>query len=394
VDKPWYWNGTVYVEVDGVSSPAITGLTTTEIVSLAVYKERLFFIRNNKLGFDYLPAGAAGGAATYYDLASFASLGGYLMAIAVWTRDAGDGPDDYICFITSQGEALVYQGNDPSSASTWSIVGTFRIGKPLSRRCVLKYGADPIILTENGAFPLSSLLASGDERQKFALSFKIQNAFSRAASTNFDTFGWCAISFPEQDAILVNVPRAEDGPHEQYVMNTITKAWCKFTGWNAEHFATFNRGLYFCQGGSIYRAWDGVGDNTGFYLTTDLVKNVAYNAKCAYMDFGSSALKRANMFMPVFASNRLLNYAAGVDVDFIEQSNMPTTVVIQSAAARWGSSLWGQGKWSPSNMVIRQWGGTASWPGRWLSGKLKIVSAEVTAQWIGCVIRFEVGSGL
>jgi hypothetical protein len=83
-----------------------------------------------------------------------------------------------------------------------------------------------------------------------------------------------------------------------------------------------------------------------------------------------------------------------VDVDFIEQSNMPTTVVIQSAAARWGSSLWGQGKWSPSNTVIRQWGGTASWPGRWLSGKLKIVSAEVTAQWIGCVIRFEVGSGL
>lgn len=55
VDKPFYWNGSSIVLVDGVSSPAITGITTTDIVSCAVFKERLFLIRNNTLEFDYLP---------------------------------------------------------------------------------------------------------------------------------------------------------------------------------------------------------------------------------------------------------------------------------------------------------------------------------------------------
>ena len=36
--------------------------------------------------------------------------------------------------------------------------------------------------------------------------------------------------------------------HEQYVMNTITKAWCRFTEWSAEDFAVFNGELYFCAG--------------------------------------------------------------------------------------------------------------------------------------------------
>jgi hypothetical protein len=385
VDKPAYYNGTAWTAVDGGTTPAITGLTTTDIISCGIFKTRLLLIRKNKLGFDYLTAGAVGGAATYFDLASIATKGGYLMAIAVWTRDAGDGPDDYAVFITSQGEAIVYQGTDPSSANTWALVGTFQIGKPLGRRCVLKYGADPIILTESGAFPLSMLLASGDEREKFAVSFKIQDAFSAAARANFSTFGWKAISFPEQDALIVNVPFAENGRHEQYVMNTISKAWCRFTGWHAEDFAVFSRGLYFARGKAIFKAWTGTSDN-GSAIT--------YYAKQAYSNFGTDAQKMPVMFMPVLQSNRLLNYSTGIDVDFVDRDQTASTTVTASSVARWDVSKWDQAKWAGGSQVLRQWGGTASWPGRWLSGKLQIVSDTVTGKWIGSVIRFLPGSGL
>jgi len=386
VDKPWYWNGTTYVEVDGLSSPAITGLTTTDIVSLAVFKERLFFIRNNKLGFDFLPAAVAGGAASYFDLSSIASDGGYLMAMCSWSRDAGDGPDDYWVGITSEGEALVYQGIDPSSADSWALVGVFKIAKPLGRRCILKkYGADPIILTQDGAFPMSALLRSGDERSRYALSFRIQNAFSQAALSYFDNFGWKILSFPEQKALIVNVPKREDGPHEQYVMNTITKAWCKFTGWHAEDFAVFNGELYFCRGSSVYKAWTGTSDNG---------EAITYYAKQAYQDFGTAALKDPLMFMPVFESNRNLNYATGIDTDFSNRGLGVATSVTQSHAGRWGVSQWGSGRWSSASNIVQNWGGTASWPGRWLSGKLRIVSDEVTGKWIGSVMRFNVGQGL
>lgn len=394
VDKPWYWNGTGSgVLVDDVSSPAITGITTTDIVSCAVFKERLFLIRNNTLEFDYLPSGVVGGAASTFNLASIASLGGYLMAMAVWTRDAGNGPDDYAVFITSEGEAIVYTGTDPGSATTWSLVGTFRISKPLGRHCVLKYGADPIILTQSGCFPLSSLLASGDERQKFALSFKIQNAFSQAAADNFDTFGWTMVSFPEQDAIIVNVPRVEDGPHEQYVMNTITKAWCKFVGWHAEDFVVFNRQLYFCRGRNIYRAWSGL-DLSGNALTHDNGEPITYSAKQAYQDFGIPSKKKPVLFMPIIQSNRLLSYSTGIDVDFENRTQVSTTTVDQSTAGRWRVSQWGSAKWAGRHNIIQQWSGTACWPGRWLSGKLQIRSDSVSGQWIGSVMRFIPGSGL
>lgn len=393
VDKPFYYkNDGTYVLVDGVSSPAITGLTTTDLVNVAVFKNRLLFIRNSKLGFDYLPAGAAGGAASYYDLTPFATKGGYLMTAVSWTRDAGDGPDDYAVFITSEGEALVYAGTDPSSANTWALVGTFQIGRPLGRKCVTKYGADPLILTENGLFPLSALLASGDERSKFSVSFKIQDAFGKAARSYFDNIGWQVISFPRQDAILVNVPIAEDGRHDQYVMNTITKAWCRFTGWNAEEFIIHKTDvgqgpgeLLFARGRQIFKAWTGTSD-FGDAITAEAVQ--------AYQDFGTPALKEPIMCMPVFTDTNLTSYSAGIDTDFEDRGHNSSATVASTTAGRWGIMHWGVGRWGRSGSTIRQWGGVATWPGRWLAGKLKIVSSSSTAKWVGSVMRFHVGSGL
>src|SRR6185436_18207516 len=145
-----------------------------------------------------------------FPLGSEATKGGYLLAMASWTRDGGSGVDDFAVFITSEGEAIVYQGTNPSSATTWAKIGSYVIGRPLGRRCVMQYGAECVVITENGIFPLSSLLQSGDERAKFALSYKIQNAIVNAARAYGPNFGWKAITFPAYDAVLVNVPISED----------------------------------------------------------------------------------------------------------------------------------------------------------------------------------------
>lgn len=411
VDKPIYYNGAAVVLVDGVTSPAITGLTTTDLVGLAVFKERLLFIRNNKLGFDYLPAGAAGGAASYFDLSSVANFGGYLMAVAIWSRDAGDGPDDYAVFITSQGEALVYQGTDPSSATTWSLIGTYKIGKPIGRKCVLKYGADPLILTENGVFPLSSLLTAGDERERFAVSYNIQDAFTAASATTLSTYGWTLTSYPEQDMLLVNVPKREDGPHDQFVMNTISKAWCKFTGWDAEDFVAHNRTLYYCKGDTIYRAWINTTDEyrvlmhgtAGIYPTG---RPIVHTARMSFQEWGTPAVKQPLMFMPLLESTRSAPYAAGIDTDFQLKPFSSTLVDVDSTVARWSVSKWGQSRWGASGSLHRRWQGVEAWPGRWLAGKIQLRSstrqtlyewvyssqAPVLAKWSGSVIRYTIGN--
>jgi hypothetical protein len=385
VDAPAYFDGTTWTAVTGATSPALTGLTTTNIIGVCVFKGRLIFIQKDSLSFWYLAAGAAGGALTEFDLSGEAPKGGYLMACATWTRDAGSGPDDFFVAITSEGEAIVYQGTNPSSATTWAKVGSYTVGKPIGRRCIMQYGAECVVITESGVFPLSSLLMSGEERAKYALSFKIETAFTEIARSYGSTFGWRAITLPERNAMLVNVPVAEDGTHYQYVMNVITKAWCRFTGWDAEDFAVFNKKLYFCDGTVVFKAWDGTSDNTS---------NIIFYAKQAFQDFGNPNPKQCKLFMPIMIVNGILTYSTAVDVDFEDTNMTSTTTFTPGGTSLWGTALWGSSTWGSASILVKNWTSPASWEGRWLSGKLKIEENSITAKWMGTSMIYEWGASL
>ena len=93
VDEPAYYDGTTWTAVTAATSPALTGVTTTELIQPLMFKGRLMFVQINTLSIWYLAAGAAGGALTEFDFAAEFPRGGYLMAIGTWTRDAGDGAD-------------------------------------------------------------------------------------------------------------------------------------------------------------------------------------------------------------------------------------------------------------------------------------------------------------
>ena len=205
-DKPLYYDGAIWTEVDGVSTPALTGITTTSLRGVSVFKGRLFFIEKDSLSFWYLTAGLAGGALTEFPLDGEAARGGYLLSMAAWTRDGGSGMDDFAVFLTSQGEVLVYQGTDPSDASKWSKVGTFYIGRPMSCGCMTQYGGDLIVVTESGVFLLSAALATAALDSKFALSAKIEDAFTTAARTHGADHSWRACVYPAQSALIVNIP--------------------------------------------------------------------------------------------------------------------------------------------------------------------------------------------
>ena len=173
----------------------------------------------------------------------------------------------------------VYAGTNPSSAADWALVGLYKIGRPLGRRCLSKIAGDLLIITQNGVFPMSAAIQSETIDYKLAISFKIENAFNEASNAYGSNFGWKAQLFPTQSALLVNIPITEDGMHEQYVMNTITKAWCKFTSWYAEDLAEFNNELYYVEGTKVVKAWTGENDNGS---------NITASAKCAFNYLGDN----------------------------------------------------------------------------------------------------------
>ena len=82
-DAPRHYNGTTW------ATPTITGITPSDVVHVNVHKKRLWFTLINSTKAAYLDVDAIAGAATTFELGSNFDRGGYLMAMATWTRDGG-----------------------------------------------------------------------------------------------------------------------------------------------------------------------------------------------------------------------------------------------------------------------------------------------------------------
>jgi len=383
VDKPLYYDGTTWTAVDSGTSPALTGITTTNLISLFVFKGRLVFIPKDSLSFWYLAAGSSGGALTEFDLSGVAKKGGYLMAGASWTLDAGDGIDDRFVIITSEGEAIVYQGTDPSSANAWSLIGVYELGKPLGRKCLQKAGGDLVVLTENGAFPLSTALLSSSIDYKNALSNKIENAFTDVARSYRSNFGWCAYIYPAQSALIVNVPIAENGEHQQYVMNTITKSWCRFTEWDAEDFAVYNNELYFTTGTKVVKAWAGRIDGTD---------DIEAYGKTAFSYFNTPGKqKQFKLFRPVIATNGNISFLTDIDVDFNDEPITGVASYSVVTGATWDVDKWDESYWAAGLSVTKEWTSPSEYTGFSASGKLKIATNSLNVQWMSSDFVYETG---
>lgn len=384
VDKPAYYSGSAWVAVDGASTPALTGITTTSLIHVNSYKGRLFFIEKNSLSVWYLAAGAAGGALSEFDFSSILSRGGYLMWMATWTRDGGLGPDDYAVFMSSEGQVAVYTGNNPSAAATWSLVGVYDLGRPLGRRSYAELNGDLIILAENGVFPMSVALQAEGQDKRTAITDVIDGAFNAASIQYGANFGWELCLVPKQSALVCNVPHG-DGTSEQYVMNTITKAWCQFNSWPSNCFAVMDGQLYFGMTGEVRKAWDGY---------ADMGSNIIAEGKTAfdYMDAGSGN-KRFGMYRPVLRANGSLTFLTDLDVDFRDDA-ISGVASYTAGSSVYGVAIYGTSIYGGGLETIRQWTSPNENIGFCAAGKVKVATNALEVHWVANDYTFEAGGVL
>ena len=343
-DKPRLYNGVAWTAIDGVSVPAVTGVTTTNLVNINVHKSRIWFIESGTLKAWYLPTNSVGGAVSALDLSGLCVRGGYLMTMATWTLDAGRGMDDHAVFITSEGEIVVYAGVDPASAATWQLVGVYAMGTPLGRRCAVKYAGDVLVITKDGLFPLSKALMSSRVNTKTALTDKIQSAVSEATTLYGTSFGWQTMIYPPENMLFLNVPVAV-GSQQQYVMNTISGAWSNFTNMPANCWELWNDILYFGGNGVVYKAWNGTNDNGA---------NIVGEALPAFNYFGSATQqKRFTMVRPLIATDSTAGLLFGINTDFknVTPTGVPSFASATSSA--WDTAKWDSGAWGSSDLEMK-----------------------------------------
>jgi hypothetical protein len=352
----------------------ITGVNSNTFVNVNLFKNRLYFCQNNSLSFWYLDVSAISGAATSFALGAFFRNGGYLQAIGTWTLDAGYGVDDFIVFVSSMGEIIVYKGTNPNDPTAWAMVGLWQMGQTFSRRCFFKWGGDLLLLTQDGLLPLTSALQSSRLDPRINLTDKIYYAVSLACSQYFDNFGWQINFLAEANMLILNIP-TDDGT-EQYVMNTINKSWARFTGISANCFEVAgDENMYFGGNGYVGQFFTGFSDNN---------TNITGTCQQAYNYFQTPGqLKRFTLVRPIFQTdNGLPTVLCGISTDFetIPLTNQLAFNPSISQIGIWDSGIWDQSKWGGGLVTTRFWQGVT---GLGFSGaiNLNVASQGIDFRW-------------
>lgn len=419
-DAVRYYDGTSW------TVPTISGVTASTLDFVMAHQSRLWFIQEDSLRVWYLPTLSVAGTATSIDFGGLSKLGGKLWAMASWTRDSGDGIEDLAVFITNRGEVHVYSGSDPSSATTWSRVGTFRIAEPVGRRCVIKVGGDVGVLTTQGLVPLSGVLGQAQSAQgRVAITDKIRDAYNRAFKQANTFNGWQVQEYPLGKLLLVNIPVVDEATYHQYVMNVQGGGWCRFTGLNAYCWSLFNQGLYF--GGVDGSVWQYTGTIDGRELDSGLDSTAAdllqgeadglaidfttesavildgfteplpgndINAilVSAFTTLKSQDVKYPRRIQPRFFGPTGYRPQIGLRFDYEEDGKLSEASIYSTAGTAWDEESWDIASWSPPNAANTKWQTVLG------SGTAICVVVQIAAQepisYHGSKLEIEVGDHL
>jgi hypothetical protein len=361
--------------IKGATSGGTTySVNSNTFVHVNLFKNRLYFTQENSMTVWYLPVSSLAGEALPLEFGGISRNGGFVQGMATWTLDAGEGVDDYAVFATNMGEVIVYNGTDPSDPTNWALKGVWQLGYIFSRRFFFKFAGDILLLTQGGLVPLAAALQSSRLDPRVNLTDKIFYEISQDAAAYSSQFGWQAIYFAKPNMLLINIPNTSGT--QQYVMHTISKAWCNFTGIQTTVFEMHNDDLFFGGNGYVGKFWDGYADDN---------EPISGTCQQAYSYFDAPGQqKRFTMIRPTFLVDAgAPGVYAGINTDFQTQNNLgqvsfqstPTVIGI------WDAATWDEYNWAGNLIIYRNWQGVTGL-GYAAGINLNIVSQGIDVHWV------------
>lgn len=325
-----------------------SGLTVSNLSYVASFKERLFLIEKDTANFWYGTVKQITGALTKFELGAVHPAGGSLVAAGTFTLDGGAGPDDYIGFFFQNGDIVIYRGTNPGDADLWSIVGRFKIGKPVGTQPLLQIGADLIAITADGYMPVAQFMGGGGIKKQLAISDNISRAVNEAVSLYRDVHGWQLALFSAANMLIANVPKIAGAQSEQHIMNTLTGAWCKFTGLNANCWAIHDNKAYFGGGAGAVFQFNAGNSDAG----TDIVSD----AQSAFVYYGGQESEKFfKLFRAFIQTDNALAVSMGLGTDFTEATVTVETSVPESEGPTWDVATWDVAAWSGGFTPQDEW---------------------------------------
>jgi len=364
IDSAQLYDGTTWHTVTGLSAPyAITGPANTYFKDVITHKRRLWFLPENSTKLWYLPTDQIAGAAVSFEFGPIFTRGGKITKIDTWSLDAGTGLDDNFVIFTSEGEVAVYTGTDPASASTWSLQGVFYIGSPTGTGHTCKYGGDLLIINKDGISQMSKSLMSSRVSTWLQLTDKIQPRIAEDTTSYQGNSGWDLLLYPPMNMLLVNIPTGQNESY-QYVMNTISGGWSRWTNIPAKCWIYTKDMLLFGANGYVGYMWSAQNDD-GAEVVAEILP--------AYQSFGvQSRLKRWTMGRVLIGSDSDAVYGSRVEVDFnLNNKALTLPFNFQTSTAKYGTAVYGSSIYGGSIVIKSQWKNVTG-VGYWGSLHMKI----------------------
>lgn len=338
-DTPRAYDGSAW------STMAITGVTPEDIIACASYRSRIWVVLKDSTQAAYLPLDSIQGAATTLELGTYFTMGGQLKAIGTWSTGVSGGTNEFICFVSSFGEVAIFIIYDPTADGGFNFVGSANIGSPIGTRCLTQIGADLGLITIDGVLPLSQVVNYDRAAlQAAAITKNIRTAMADAAKDYKDNFGWQIISYPRSTMAILNVPIVENGSQQQFVMNTITGSWARFTGQNANCWEIFEDRAYFGNNDGVVCIADASAGDQDQTLEADI--------QGAYNYFGARGRnKRWTTLRPLITKDTsfLIQLSLGLSIDF-QLNDTPDAVIDYGAVSTtpiWDDpgTVWDEAQW-------------------------------------------------
>ena len=358
LSKLFFFNGSDAAQIYGgstFSNASFSGVTTSTLVGGIAYQNRLLMWATASTGFWYAALNSISGSVSFFDLSPFTPHGGNLTAAATFSHDGGNGVLDFVVFMMSSGDCLLYYGNDPGDINNWQLVGIYRISPPVSPRAVCNYGAEAFVTTFDDHVPLQQQLAALRDGRLPPRS-KVSSAVQAAVQANLNGFGWQALYYPAGRRLIFNIPNT-DGTFSQHVQNTeitytdsttgvTASPWCEFINMNAYTWGLFDNGLYFgAADGQIFQADTGTLDDTSA---------IQANAQQSWNTFGDPQRKRFTAARPVMQITGAATYALGLGFDYGPIS-ITMDVTTSATGTPWNVSPWNTSPWSDEGEISTLW---------------------------------------
>jgi len=342
-DNAQLFDGTTWTQITGVSSPAMTGVDTSNLSYVWVFKNRFWFIEKDTNKVWYLPVDSISGTLTDFSLEGVFQEGGSLLFGASWSSDAGDGMDDRQVFMSTTGEVAVYQGSDPSDATKWSMVGLYSIQEAMGPKAHIRAGGDVLIATKAGLIPMSAVVAKDPEALGLnSVSSDILASWQSQTNASSSATPWELIKWPREQMLFASLPHDTD---DNYVANLNTGAWAKYTGWDAQALGVFNTLLYFGSAdGYIYAAESGGSDNGSAY---------EFRMSMSPTDLGGGAhIKTVSAMQATFLATTEIIPKLSVSTDYdVNFPSAPTVSESVGGSEGWDVGLWDTAVWDGSSDV-------------------------------------------